>query len=147
MISQWISIEYNLSYDLLKENNTMNYQKDVRTFMQMADQAQGDVNNADFANSQNLLYMSLIEEELEETRVAYAAGDIVEVADGVADMVWVILGLAESMGIDFDSVWNEVKASNMSKVVDGKLMKRPDGKVMKPDGYFRPNIKGVLFGE
>lgn len=125
----------------------MNYQKDVRTFMQMADQAQGDVNNADFANSQNLLYMSLIEEELEETRVAYAAGDIVEVADGVADMVWVILGLAESMGIDFDSVWNEVKASNMSKVVDGKLMKRPDGKVMKPDGYFRPNIKGVLFGE
>jgi predicted HAD superfamily Cof-like phosphohydrolase len=91
------------------------------------------------------LYMSLIQEEFDETMDAFVKGDTIEVADGLADMVWVIMGLASSLGIPFDQVWDEVRASNMSKVVDGKLIKREDGKVLKPEGYFRPDINAVLF--
>jgi predicted HAD superfamily Cof-like phosphohydrolase len=50
-----------------------------------------------------------------------------------------------TLGIDFDKVWEEVKASNMSKVSDsGKIIKREDGKVLKPDTYFKPDIEKVL---
>ena len=125
----------------------MSYQNDVNVFMDAADQRTVCNIKREFDNteSQNLLYMKLIQEEFDETLDAFAQGDTIEVADGLADMVWVIMGLASSLGIDFDTVWDEVKASNMSKVVDGKLMKREDGKVMKPEGYFRPNLEQELF--
>jgi predicted HAD superfamily Cof-like phosphohydrolase len=50
------------------------------------------------------------------------------------------------LDIDFDRVWEEVRASNMSKFVDGKAIKNKDGKIMKPDSYFRPDIAKVLSG-
>lgn len=53
-------------------------------------------------------------------------------------------GMASTLDIDFDDVWNEVKASNMSKFVNGKVVKDKNGKIMKPDGYFRPDIAKVL---
>lgn len=125
----------------------MNYQKDVNDFMLAADQTVVSVPKMTFdvSDNQTLLYMELIQEEFDETLDAFGKGDTVEVADGLADMVWVIMGLASSLGIPFDDVWSEVKASNMSKVVDGKLIKREDGKVMKPEGYFRPDINAVMF--
>lgn len=120
------------------------YQDDVEKFMEACDQrVQLDL-ALDVEDDQTKLYMNLIEEEFEETKEAFANGDVYEVADGLADMVWVIMGLAASAGIPFNVVWNEVKASNMSKCVDGKVIKREDGKVMKPDSYFKPDIKGIL---
>jgi predicted HAD superfamily Cof-like phosphohydrolase len=88
--------------------------------------------------------MNLITEEYQETLSAFENSDLIEVADGLADMVWVIMGMCNSCGIDFDSVWEEVKASNMSKFPDGKAIKNEYGKIMKPDSYFKPNIKKVL---
>lgn len=125
----------------------MNYQNDVKEFMEAADQEvrESPVRNFCQKHDQANLYMSLIQEEFDETIDAFGKCDIVEVADGLADMVWVIMGLASTLGIPFDQVWDEVKASNMSKVVDGKLLKREDGKVMKPDTYFKPDINAVLF--
>lgn len=125
----------------------MNYQDDVNTFMEAADQRVKLVAYPEFdmTDPQAQLYMSLIQEEFDETMDAFVKGDTIEVADGLADMVWVIMGLASSLGIPFDQVWDEVRASNMSKVVDGKLIKREDGKVLKPEGYFRPDINAVLF--
>ena len=93
---------------------------------------------------QAALYMDLIREEFEETWSAWESGDLVEVADGLADMVWVIMGMANTMGIPFDKVWEEVRKSNMSKCVDGKVIKNEAGKVMKPDTYFKPDVKKVL---
>lgn len=122
------------------------YQDDVDVFMEAADQrvqmriAYGFDNTDD----QNRLYMDLIEEEFNETKEAFANCDLVEVADGLADMVWVIMGLASSIGIPFDEVWQEVRRSNMSKCVGGKVIKNEAGKVMKPDSYFRPDIKSLL---
>tara|TARA_B110000908_G_C10267965_1_gene466686 strand:+ start:485 stop:859 length:375 start_codon:yes stop_codon:yes gene_type:complete len=118
------------------------YQDDVEQFM-----LQGEQDYPDFMgleSKQANLYMDLITEEYHETLDAFTNQDLVEVADGLADMVWVIMGMASTLDIPFDKVWNEVKASNMSKFVDGKVIKDKEGKIMKPEGYFRPNIAGIL---
>ena len=120
----------------------MNYQKDVSDFMILGEQKiSSDLN---LKNEQAQLYMNLIKEELEEPTKAFYDKDLVEVADGLADMVWVIMGMCNSVGIDFDKVWKEVKSSNMSKFVDGKFIKNEAGKIMKPETYFKPNIKKAL---
>ena len=120
----------------------MNYQKDVSNFMILGEQKiASDLN---LKNEQTQLYMNLIKEEFEETLKAFDEEDLVEVADGLADMVWVIMGMCNSVGIDFDKIWKEVKNSNMSKFVDGKFIKNDSGKIMKPETYFKPNIKKAL---
>ena len=120
----------------------MNYQKDVSNFMILGEQKiASDLN---LKNEQSKLYMNLIEEEFEETAKAFNEDDLVEVADGLADMVWVIMGMCNSVGIDFDNIWEEVRDSNMSKFVDGKSIKNEAGKIMKPETYFKPNIRKAL---
>ena len=120
----------------------MNYQKDVSEFMILGEQKVSPVLN--LKNDQTQLYMNLIEEEFNETLNAFIEDDLVEVADGLADMVWVIMGMCNSAGIDFDKIWKEVKSSNMSKFVDGKFIKNDAGKIMKPKTYFTPDIKKSL---
>ena len=120
----------------------MNYQKDVSNFMILGEQ--NIASDLNLKNEQTQLYMNLIKEEFEETAKAFDEEDLVEVADGLADMVWVIMGMCNSVGIDFDKIWEEVKSSNMSKFVDGKSIKNDAGKIMKPKTYFKPNIKKAL---
>ena len=116
----------------------MNYQKDVSEFMHLGEQKISS--NLTLKNDQAKLYMNLIKEEFEETSKAFNEDDLVELADGLADMVWVIMGMCNSTGINFDKIWTEVRASNMSKFVDGKFVKNESGKILKPEGYFKPNI-------
>ena len=120
----------------------MSYQKDVEKFMLAGEQPITTI--PELKNDQSQLYMTLITEEYKETLSAFKDNDMIEVADGLADMGWVIMGMCNSCGIDFDSVWKEVKESNMSKFVDGKSIKNAHGKIMKPDTYFKPNIKKAL---
>ena len=120
----------------------MSCQKDVESFMEAGDQPVNK--NLTLIGSQPDLYMNLITEEYKETLEAFQNKDMIEVADGLADMVWVIMGMCSSCGINFEKIWEEVKASNMSKFVDGKAIKNEAGKIMKPETYFRPDIKKVL---
>ena len=120
----------------------MSYQNDVALFMKSGEQ--GVRSGLSLEGDQASLYMNLITEEYQETLSAFENSDLIEVADGLADMVWVIMGMCNSCGIDFDSVWEEVQASNMSKFPDGKAIKNEYGKIMKPDSYFKPNSKKVL---
>ena len=120
----------------------MSYQNDVALFMKSGEQ--GVRSDLSLEGDQASLYMDLITEEYQETLYAFENSDLIEVADGLADMVWVIMGMCNSCGIDFDSVWQEVKASNMSKFPNGKAIKNEHGKIMKPDSYFKPNIEKVL---
>ena len=120
----------------------MNYQKDVSEFMNLGEQKISS--NLTLKNDQAKLYMNLIKEEFEETSKAFNEDDLVELADGLADMVWVIMGMCNSTGINFDKIWTEVRASNMSKFVDGKFVKNESGKILKPEGYFKPNISKAL---
>jgi predicted HAD superfamily Cof-like phosphohydrolase len=92
------------------------------------------------------LRMNLIEEEVEELREAIGTfGELVEVADALADIVYIAFGTALVYGIDLDAVLNEVHRSNMSKLgEDGKPIYREDGKVLKGPNYSPPDIKSIL---
>ena len=92
------------------------------------------------------LRISLIEEEARETIAAMRAGDIVETADGLVDLIYVCVGAALEFGIPLDRVWAEVQRSNMAKIdpVTGKVRKRADGKVLKPEGWTPPDIATAM---
>ena len=121
----------------------MNTGNDVADFMKAGDHlVRTDIGTFD---QQSMLYFGLVKEEFEELCEAVKNYDMVETADACADLIWVIEGLCHSLGIPLQDVWNEVARSNMSKTVQGKLIKREDGKVLKPDTYSPPNIFNVLF--
>ena len=134
------------SWALTKKENIMNNQKDVTEFMAAADQYVGTTPHLDEKNEQQVrLYIDLIDEEFRELCDGFLRRHIGDIADGGADLVWVVQGLFITLGIDFDKVWKEVRASNMSKVSDnGKIKKREDGKILKPESYFKPDIERVL---
>jgi predicted HAD superfamily Cof-like phosphohydrolase len=88
---------------------------------------------------------ALIEEEAAEFREALEAGDIVEVADAIADLLYVVYGAAVTFGIPIDEVFAEVHRSNMTKLgPDGAPIYREDGKVLKGPSYEPPEVLGVL---
>lgn len=91
------------------------------------------------------LRYALIKEELEEYLTAAAKYDVVEIADAIADLLYVVYGTAVEHGIDADKVVAEVHRSNMSKLgEDSKPIYREDGKVLKGPNYFKPDIAKVL---
>jgi|TARA_R110002074_G_scaffold271067_3_gene442810 predicted HAD superfamily Cof-like phosphohydrolase len=91
------------------------------------------------------LRVDLIEEELDELHLGIDNQDIVEVADALTDLLYVIYGAGHAFGIDIDECFQEVHQSNMSKLGEnGRVIKREDGKVLKPDTYFPPDLKSVL---
>ena len=90
------------------------------------------------------LRKALLREEFEEYLAAEADDDIVEVADALADIIYIACGTAVAYGIPLDKVFAEVHRSNMAKLVDGKVIRREDGKVLKPEGWTPPDVKGVL---
>jgi len=88
---------------------------------------------------------SLLREEFNEYIDGERNSDIVEIADALADIVYVAVGAAVAYGIPFDKVFAEVHASNMSKLgADGKPIKREDGKILKGPNYFRPRIAEII---
>ncbi len=91
------------------------------------------------------LRIELLREEFEEYVAAARAGDAVDVADALADMLYVIHGTALTYGIPIDAVVAEVHRSNMSKLgADGQPVYRADGKVIKGPGFIPPAIGDVL---
>lgn len=91
------------------------------------------------------LRIALLAEEVDEFVDAVAASDLVAIADALADIVYVAYGTAVTYGIDLDMVLGEVHRSNMSKLgKDGRPLIREDGKVIKSDQYFPPDIARVL---
>lgn len=88
----------------------------------------------------------LIEEEFKETVDARAAGDLVEVADGLIDLIKVITEYGETLGLPMQALWDEVHRSNMAKVdpVTGAVTRREDGKILKPEGWKKPDIAAIV---
>ena len=93
------------------------------------------------------LRIELIREEFEELKEAIADNDIVEVADALTDILYVVYGAGDAFGIDLDKCFNEVHRSNMSKLTkDGEVVRREsDGKVLKSDQFSPPDLSKVLF--
>lgn len=91
------------------------------------------------------LRLNLIAEEFEEFQEALTVNNLVEVADALGDMIYVIIGAALVWGIDINSVFNEIHRSNMSKLgPDGLPIYREDGKVLKGPDYSMPNLIPIL---
>lgn len=92
------------------------------------------------------LRRDLLREEWRETDEALARHDIVGVADGLADVIYVAVGTALEFGIPLDRIWAEVQRTNMAKAdpLTGKVRRREDGKVLKPEGWSPPQIAQII---
>lgn len=102
---------------------------------------------ANLPKAKNELRFNLMKEENEEYLEAANAGDLVEVADALGDMLYILCGTIIEHGMQdkIEEVFNEIQRSNMSKLgADGKPIYRDDGKVLKGPNYFKPDIKSIL---
>jgi len=85
----------------------------------------------------------LIKEEYREMMDANLDKNDTEICDACFDLIWVIVGYMHSRGWQCEDIWDEGAKSNLSKIdsVTGKVIKREDGKILKPDGWKPPNFE------
>jgi predicted HAD superfamily Cof-like phosphohydrolase len=114
---------------------------DQRKFMRACGQTTDTYNEDQFR-----MYCDLIQEESQELIAALAEGNKVEQLDALIDILVVTVGALHSMGANADGAWKEVMRSNFAKVDPrtGKVTRREDGKVLKPQGWEPPRLKNYL---
>ena len=114
---------------------------DQEKFMRACDQKLGVADDQQFN-----LYKDLIAEEVNELAAALAQKDNVETLDALIDILVVTIGAIHSMGADAEGAWNEVMRTNFAKIdkETGKVRKREDGKVLKPEGWKSPELEKFL---
>ena len=102
----------------------------------------GETHRCPFVQGTADLYANLIDEEFTEW---LQADNVKEQVDACLDLIWVLTGYMLSIGVDVIGAWDEVAASNRSKIMpDGKCLKDENGKIIKPEGYFKPNLKQFI---
>lgn len=102
---------------------------------------------ADLGIDKNELRFNLMKEENEEYLEAAKNNDLIEVADALGDMLYILCGTIIEHGMQhkIEAVFNEIQKSNMSKLgADGQPIYREDGKVLKGPNYFKPDIDKIL---
>ena len=111
--------------------------RDQEKFMRACDQTVGELNEAQYK-----LYLDLMEEEWKELKVALETNDRVEQLDALLDFIVVTAGAIHSAGMDGEGGWKEVMRTNFAKIDKdtGKVRKREDGKVLKPQGWTAPDL-------
>jgi len=116
----------------------MNPFKDHQMFMLASGQTTGIENIEQYK-----LYHNLIKEEVQELEDSTTREDDV---DALVDILVVTIGALHSIGVDVEAAWNEVHRSNMAKVDAGTgvVLRREDGKILKPEGWQPPNLKQYL---
>jgi len=120
-----------------------NFQK-VKTFMQTFGQ-EVKLKPSFSTEKINDLRFSLIQEELDELKLAIHNKDLLEVADALTDILYVTYGAGHAFGIDLDKCFEEVQNSNMSKLgKDGKPIYNDAGKVMKGPNFYKPDLSKFL---
>jgi predicted HAD superfamily Cof-like phosphohydrolase len=115
--------------------------RDQAKFMSACDQSVDRLNEAQY-----LMYTTLIKEEIAEFLSAFNKNDRVEELDALIDILVVTVGAIHSMGADAEGAWNEVMRTNFAKIdsATGKVTKRSDGKVLKPEGWQPPELSRFL---
>ena len=108
--------------------------KDIDTFHTACDQTPS-VDNY-------VMYLDLITEEYNELKEAIEANDRVEQLDALVDILVVTMGAIRAGGFDGEGAWEEVMRTNFAKIDPdtGKVRKREDGKVLKPEGWKEPEL-------
>ena len=107
---------------------------DIDKFGTACDQAPSPENYA--------MYLNLITEEYQELQEAVDANDRVEQLDALVDILVVTMGAIRAAGWDGEGAWREVMDTNFAKIDPdtGKVRKREDGKVLKPEGWQPPMV-------
>ncbi|MCL6460863.1 Phosphoribosyl-ATP pyrophosphohydrolase [Flavobacterium micromati] len=103
--------------------------------------------NANLGDSKHRLRYDLMKEENEEYLEATQNGDLVEIADALGDMLYILCGTIIEHGLQdkIEAVFDEIQRSNMSKLdQNGKPIYREDGKVMKGINYVKPDFSKIL---
>lgn len=115
--------------------------RDQAKFMNACGQTVGDRNQ-----EQYVMYVKLINEEVEELRQAVLAGDLIEQLDALIDIMVVTVGAVQSLGADGEGAWKEVMSTNFAKIdsLTGRVRKREDGKVLKPVGWRAPELSKYI---
>ena len=108
--------------------------KDIDTFHKACDQ-EPSLDNYE-------MYLGLIKEEYKELQEAVEANDTVEQLDALIDILVVTMGAIRAGGFDGEGAWKEVMDTNFAKIdpETGKVRKREDGKVLKPEGWTPPKL-------
>jgi len=112
--------------------------KDIDTFATACDQAPSVENYA--------MYLDLITEEYNELKDAIVANDRLEQLDALVDILVVTMGAIRAGGFNGEGAWEEVMRTNFAKINPdtGKVIKREDGKVLKPEGWQPPQLDAYL---
>ena len=110
--------------------------KDQAEFMAACEQTVSSCNDG-----QKVLYEKLMDEEYKEFFYCYK-GRYEQIKEAV-DILVVTVGWLLSAGVDCAEAWRRVHESNMSKLTDGKLLKREDGKILKGPNYKAPDMSGL----
>jgi len=119
----------------------------VKEFHTAFEIGHSDAPIASLGESKNRLRYNLMKEENEEYLEAVQNDDIVEIADALGDMMYILCGTIIEHGLQhkIEAVFDEIQRSNMSKLgEDGKPIYREDGKVMKGPNYFKPDFSKLL---
>ena len=108
--------------------------KDIETFGTACDQPPSEANYK--------MYLDLIREETDELEEAIQDNDKVEQLDALIDILVVTMGAVRAAGWDGEAAWKEVMDTNFAKIDanTGKVRKREDGKVLKPEGWQAPQL-------
>ena len=117
---------------------------DVRDFQLAVGQNVSDTPKLP-SDQERELRLNLLKEEYAEYIQGECKNDLENIAKELADIIYIVCGTAASYGIPLDRVFKEVHRSNMAKLVDGKVIRRSDGKILKPDGWTAPDIKKVMY--
>jgi len=102
---------------------------------------------AEIGENEYTLRYNLIKEENEEYLEACKNADLVEIADALGDQLYILFGTILRHGLQhkIEEVFDEIQRSNMSKLDEnGEPIFREDGKILKSNLYFKPNIKSIL---
>jgi predicted HAD superfamily Cof-like phosphohydrolase len=119
----------------------------VRDFHDAFKITNADKPTANISENDYQLRHRLMHEENEEYLEACKSGDLVEIADACGDMLYILCGTILKHGLEdkMEAVFEEIQRSNMSKLdKDGQPIYREDGKVMKSEMYFKPDIASIL---
>ena len=106
-----------------------------------------EIPSVGLGENKNMLRFNLMKEENEEYLEAAMNNDLVEVADALGDMLYILCGTIIEHGLQhkIEEVFEEIQRSNMSKLgEDGRPIYREDGKVMKGPNYFKPNFEKIF---
>jgi len=112
--------------------------EDVKNFMTACDQSKSE--------DTSCLYLELINEEINELSEAVEGGNDVAALDAICDTMWTLIGYAHAKGYPIETAWDAVALSNLRKIdlKTGKVNRRADGKVLKPEGWKPPDIARIL---